>query len=431
MNIKQVFVNYNINDIFTYMDNIYVSGSTVLNIYNNDENCKGDLDIYIDLSHNNCDKNKIIKFLVDLDIKVYGDVPNDILENITKGYEVNIDNIFRLKKIKDESESELSESESSESELSESELSESESSESELSESESSESELSESESSESELSESELPESESSESELSESELSESELSEIEEEMKYFNCSDNGILNVVQFHNGEIDIDIIFINQDIESYIDKNFDISCVKNYIDNTYKVKCLYEEDVINKIARINKDRFKNILSSNKNFDKFLIRYIKYTNRGYSYNIDNLFKLNNDKITYIMYLIITYISEDIVTCESFKDYGEDGRYLTIYEPISIDKDNLLYNRKSFDFNIENGRKYLLEEKNETTYCLESLIFNKDLWYKNEIQYKVMFRLFEFKNLDDNLFNYINHPDYVKKNVNKYGWQLFSSNY
>lgn len=77
--------------------------------------------------------------------------------------------------------------------------------------------------------------------------------------------------------------IDIIFILEDIEVYMKKNFDLSICKNYIKSGESVVQLFSSHVANNISEY---KFTFLLEKMINYchiEKFIMRIYKYTNRG----------------------------------------------------------------------------------------------------------------------------------------------------
>lgn len=78
--------------------------------------------------------------------------------------------------------------------------------------------------------------------------------------------------------------IQLIFINCDIETILLHTFDYDIVKNY----YKNKKIYSNNmnaIINNIATMSLNHFINrVLSNHHEFNNFIKRYIKYNNRGF---------------------------------------------------------------------------------------------------------------------------------------------------
>lgn len=320
MCILQIFEQYGIRNVFTFMENIYISGSTVLDLYHNDNNCNGDLDIYIDLSHKNCKKDSVISLVTHL----YNDFSNEIIYQ--KNIKNEIEYIFNKKIYFDEYY--------------------------------------------------------------LFDNEIDDNSNLIDNDNLSSSSNFNNLIIEVMTFYKDDKKIDVIFINQCIEEFIDNNFDSSCVKNYIDNSYSIKCLYENDVINKIANVNKEMVEYCLYNPNRFIKFVDRFIKYICRGYTYFI------NNEIISFKkMKMILQFI------------------FIILYNDIDISYNELQNNSLSiFQHNIK---------------------IDYIEWKLKDIQNKIMFNIFEFRKIDDEIFEIKNNPISVNKFINKFGIDEFMKNY
>ena len=105
----------------------------------------------------------------------------------------------------------------------------------------------------------------------------------------EYYNSNHN-ILDVysILLYTNNLKIDVIFINNDIKSYIINNFDLSIVKNYIDHTGLINQIdNHSDINNMISDYNFNLIPNSYFVYKNptqVFKFIQRVIKYSNRGF---------------------------------------------------------------------------------------------------------------------------------------------------
>jgi hypothetical protein len=84
--------------------------------------------------------------------------------------------------------------------------------------------------------------------------------------------------------YQSESQIDIILIKSAIDNFINKHFDISIVKNYIKSNNLVVCMHLEDINNKIAYYDLDKFISKIKNYIHFCKFIERMCKYTSRGF---------------------------------------------------------------------------------------------------------------------------------------------------
>jgi hypothetical protein len=106
---------------------------------------------------------------------------------------------------------------------------------------------------------------------------------------------------SVIKLKNKENDqqIDIIFILTSMEEYMDKLFDISIVKNYINNNGEIISLYKDHVDKNIAEYKYSLFKSRLSISTHISKFIDRIFKYNDRNVKiYMTFSDFKDNNSE-------------------------------------------------------------------------------------------------------------------------------------
>lgn len=118
------------------------------------------------------------------------------------------------------------------------------------------------------------------------------------------FNKNISNMLTVINKDmNTTIDL-IIISGSSIPDYIN-SFDFNMLKNYI-HRGKLHVGYEQDIINKHANINIDKSIQIFSSIFDFNSFIKRYIKYTNRGYKIFVSNI-EITIDKFEKLLQSII----------------------------------------------------------------------------------------------------------------------------
>lgn len=117
----------------------------------------------------------------------------------------------------------------------------------------------------------------------------------------KYFSLS-KYIYKVITLENvySNQKIDIIFMKCGIKNILLESFDLDIVKNYYNKDY-LYILNTDAIKNKIATITYKHFTDrIINNIYEFNNFIIRYIKYTQRGYKIFIDkneiNLTCINN---------------------------------------------------------------------------------------------------------------------------------------
>jgi hypothetical protein len=105
----------------------------------------------------------------------------------------------------------------------------------------------------------------------------------------QYYNYNHN-ILDVysISLYTNDLKIDVIMINNDIQSYIIDNFDLSIVKNYIDHTGLITQIDNHDDINyMISDYNFNLIQKSYIAYQNptqVFKFIQRVIKYSSRGF---------------------------------------------------------------------------------------------------------------------------------------------------
>lgn len=100
---------------------------------------------------------------------------------------------------------------------------------------------------------------------------------------------------------NKRKNIEIMFISKPIDQFMLTTFDLSIVQNYYANG-KIYSNSSSDIENKEANISLDHFKNrILYSKHEFNNFLTRYEKYTNRGYTIKVGGA-NLSREDVEYI---------------------------------------------------------------------------------------------------------------------------------
>ena len=118
----------------------------------------------------------------------------------------------------------------------------------------------------------------------------------------KYFSLSKyiSKIISLENIHSGQ-KLDIIFIKCTIRQLLTESFDFDIVKNFV--TLNTLYFYNKDAIdNRIATMTSKHFKNRVVNNiYELNNFILRYKKYTNRGFKVFIDN----NEIKQVFIDYI------------------------------------------------------------------------------------------------------------------------------
>ncbi len=97
-------------------------------------------------------------------------------------------------------------------------------------------------------------------------------------------------INGVITLYNKNIkkSIDFIITRTNIENLLTKTFDFDIVKNYINISYGncIKMLNKSSIDTKIATMSIPHFKNrVLDNIYEFNNFITRYMKYSNKGYT--------------------------------------------------------------------------------------------------------------------------------------------------
>ena len=133
---------------------------------------------------------------------------------------------------------------------------------------------------------------------------------SNISKNHAYFSLAEyiTKILTLTNYKNGK-KIDLIFIHCGIKKLLLKTFDFDIIKNY----YCKGSIYIhnfEALENKIATISISHFYNrILNNIFEFKNFIIRYQKYSNRGYDIYIGDSLICSNF-VNYMTYILLTNI-------------------------------------------------------------------------------------------------------------------------
>ena len=145
----------------------------------------------------------------------------------------------------------------------------------------------------------------------------------------KYFSLS-KFIYNIITLENifsGQ-KIDIIFTKCTIRKLINESFDFDIIKNFV--TLNKLYFYNKDAIdNRIATMTSTHFKNrVISNIYELNNFILRYEKYTNRGFKIFIDNneITKIFINKIINIVLYVLNininkpnYILSKLYICKN----------------------------------------------------------------------------------------------------------------
>ena len=124
----------------------------------------------------------------------------------------------------------------------------------------------------------------------------------QLSQQNKYFSLAKyiSKIISLENIHTGQ-KLDIIFIKCTIRQLLTESFDFDIVKNFV--TLNTVYFYNKDAINnRIATMTSKHFKNRVVDNiYELNNFILRYKKYTNRGFKVFIDN----NEIKQVFIDYI------------------------------------------------------------------------------------------------------------------------------
>lgn len=187
-------------------------------------------------------------------------------------------------------------------------------------------------------------------------------------------------LIKFINFNNKKIEL--IFISNDIETILEKTFDYDIVKNYWKENI-IYCHNINAILNKTGRMSLKHFINRIVLSKNyieFNNFIKRYIKYTQRGYQLYIHKT-KLTFHILEYILNIHKSrnYIYYDQESRHYFSlfNYLDNIRYFSVYINISkISKDG--------EYNL------ILEKRNHIVkYVLLSGIIQNYKFRKNLINY------------------------------------------
>lgn len=189
-------------------------------------------------------------------------------------------------------------------------------------------------------------------------------------------------LIKFINFNNKKIEL--IFISKDIETILENTFDYDIVKNYWKKNI-IYCHNINAILNKTGRMSLKHFVNRIILSKNymeFNNFIKRYIKYTQRGYQ-----LF-IHKTKLTF-------HILEYILNIQRSRNYMylyPEGinHYLNIYEFLDNIKYEAIYIYLS-KLSINEGEYgIILEKKNHLVkYILLSGVIQNYKFRKNLINY------------------------------------------
>jgi hypothetical protein len=210
------------------------------------------------------------------------------------------------------------------------------------------------------------------------------------------YNGINKHLKNVLQLNHIDIGkhIDLILIDNDIETFISETFDYNMLKNYI-HQRKLYMSNEIDVINKHAKMNIDTFYNIFNNEYKFNNFIKRYQKYTSRGFKILLGNkefTIQMFDKIVKFIINKLTknTYLENELLYYYN-KDHNIRG-HINSLEYIKIENDDILL--KGID--VINNREILLPLKYPycnryteifLTFNLKNILLShKDFWNKND---------------------------------------------
>jgi len=189
-------------------------------------------------------------------------------------------------------------------------------------------------------------------------------------------------LLKFINYDNKKIEL--IFISNDIETILENTFDYDIVKNYWKQNL-IYCNNINAILNNTGRMTLKHFINRIVLSKNymeFNNFIKRYIKYTQRGYT-----LF-IYKTKITF-------YILEYILNIHRSKNYMYlypecINHYFNIYEFIDNIKYETIYIYIS-KLSIDEGEYGLILEKKShlIKFILLAGVYQNYKFRKNLLSY------------------------------------------
>lgn len=175
--------------------------------------------------------------------------------------------------------------------------------------------------------------------------------------------------------------IEIMFISKPIDEFMITTFDLSIVQNYY-SMGKIYCNSLEDIRNKTANISLAHFYNrILYSKYEFNNFLIRYNKYTERGYTIYVGGL-KLNTDIVAYIKNVRLNkdyYYNLRSIICDDYKRnfHNQDPNTISSIDMVKscrINKKNYIIRYLVTKFLIQRYKKSLETTQEIKQECFKS---------------------------------------------------------
>jgi hypothetical protein len=178
-------------------------------------------------------------------------------------------------------------------------------------------------------------------------------------EDLDSYRSISNNIINVIKFSYENIQIDFIFIDIEIDSYIVNNFDLSIIQNYINSENNIVQFNNlNDIKESICNFNLNKLDYILSHDPkyNIKSFITRIYKYNNRGFKIYLNYLKCLCN-KINCLCTIKLDYNFINIV----------NQGYVTYYNII-----------KSELFDNYLNKKYCYRKKNHSGRCKTNYTFN-----------------------------------------------------
>jgi hypothetical protein len=172
---------------------------------------------------------------------------------------------------------------------------------------------------------------------------------SNIDETNKYFTLKEylNGIIKLYNPKTKK-SIDLMFMNRSIRETLYNVFDFDIVKNYLTMDGKMY-IHNIDAINsKIATISLKHFNSrILNNIYEFNNFITRYQKYSNRGYIIYIGK-FLITNDMFIILINKIVSTINHLIFDKNKF--------YMNTYNMMHYDENLIVYYAKLIHINNTN---------------------------------------------------------------------------
>jgi hypothetical protein len=229
----------------------------------------------------------------------------------------------------------------------------------------------------------------------------------------------------LIKFMNKNKKIELIFISCNIETILENTFDYDIVKNYWKQSY-IYSFNIHSIYTKIATMSISHFTNrVLKTYHEFNNFITRYIKYTNRGYKIFIHK---------TFITSKIFQYII-DIYTSKNYA-YVDLLLYSTINDKLyySVYIQKYIYSKnKIFILYLEKKQhiiKYILIASIYQNFKLRKKIINYSNYLLEEYLHPdskyIKYKMELLQNYKSNSITQL-HKNKILYYINKYHTLIF----